>query len=352
MTTSAATARVAIVGAGRWSGAVHIPALLQSEGVMISTICDTHEQRARELADTYGIRSAVTSVDAAIETGIDCAIVATPHDQHFEPVMTLLRHGIDVLVEKPMALRGMEAWQMVDESRRTGSRLHVGYTFLHSPLVSKLRRELESNSLGTLRLTTALFATTAGRLFSQQTEAVSGEPVAPLASTYADPARGGGQLFTQVTHAASLMLWLLQSSPSNVMGLESLAPSKVDLVDTLSFRAGQTLVNIASAGTIGDLGENVEQYYFFGDKGHAELDTKAGFLRTKRYGADAHTLHVTPAESNPVYAPAAELVAAWREHREPFVGGEIGAKTVSLLEEVKNAISRHSRLDLRSPRIV
>lgn len=56
---------------------------------------------------------------------IEAVIVSTPEWSHLEPVLGCLRAGKHVLVEKPLAVRSADAWQMVDEARRTGLQFMV-----------------------------------------------------------------------------------------------------------------------------------------------------------------------------------------------------------------------------------
>lgn len=331
--------RVAIVGAGRWASLVHIPALLKQGRSELVIVCDVDPDRAGLVAGHYGIASVTTDLDQVLDCGVDCAVVATPHDQHRAPTLHLLEAGVDVLVEKPMSLRASDAWDMVRQSELSHTRLHVGYTFPYSPVVEQLRAAVRSGVLGTPRLITALFGSPAGRLYRSQTEVLPGEVIAPLASTFALRVNGGGQLYTQATHAASLILWILDMPPVSVFGYEDTGGHEVDVVDVVSARFGECLVSLASTGTVNDRGLGVEEYRLFGDEGQALLDTHKGLLELSTYQGDSKTVRCRPAEANPTSAPATELVEAWIEGRSPTVGGHHGALTVSLLEAARSSMT-------------
>lgn len=331
--------RVGIVGAGRWSAAVHLPALAADGNVEIIAVCDSDLDRAQTAARLFNIPLAVRDVSVLADAGLDCAIIATPHDQHFGPASALIASGADVLVEKPLTIDPAEAWALVSAAERARVQLHVGYTFLHSPIVEQLAREIAANRLGVPRLITGVFASAAGRLFGGQTEAVPGEPVAPLASTYADPTRGGGQLYAQLTHAISLVLHVSGLMAKTVTGQQILAPSGVDLVDVVAMDLGTAAAGLSTTGTVAARNHGVERYDFFGDNGHAELDTHSGSLRFIDYISGlVEIVNVSPQVANPIAMPVLALLESRRLGTPAPVGGDIGARTVEVLDAIARSV--------------
>lgn len=322
--------RVAVLGAGRWSAAVHLPALRDDPNVEIVGVVDRDPVRARHVAELFGIPAA-EEVDAL--GPIDGAIVATSHDSHAELALPLLTAGIDVMVEKPLTLDPVSAWGLVEAAAAHGARLHTGFTFLHARPVEQLRVAIGDGRLGRIRLVSGDFASGAGRLFGGQTEPVAGEPVAPLAASYADPARGGGQLHAQATHAVSLVLHASGLSATDVSARFVQPDGGVDIADALTVGFDGAVAALSSTGTVLVRAQRVEHYRFFGDEGHAELDTVTGRLEFVDYATGVREVNDVrdPQAANPVTAPARELVDAWRHRRAARVDGVIGAQTVEVL---------------------
>ncbi|MFT4233443.1 MAG: Gfo/Idh/MocA family oxidoreductase [Microbacterium sp.] len=103
--------RIAVIGLGAIAQSVHLPLLRRNaDAVEIAAIVDLSAQRVTDMGDRYGVPSEgrLTSIDAllrAAQSGalpVDAAILATS-GSHAADVLRLLRGGIRVLAEKPLA---------------------------------------------------------------------------------------------------------------------------------------------------------------------------------------------------------------------------------------------------------
>jgi predicted dehydrogenase len=104
--------KVAVVGCGAAAEFFHLPALVRVVGRDKIWLVDRDEERARSLARRFGRREHVF-VDHR-EIAVDAAIVAVPNDQHEPVAVDLLRRGIRVLCEKPLARSAPEARRIVE----------------------------------------------------------------------------------------------------------------------------------------------------------------------------------------------------------------------------------------------
>ncbi len=57
---------------------------------------------------------------------LDAVVIATPHHAHVEPTLASLTRGLQVLVEKPIALTYSDAMLMADPWEKAGKVLMVG----------------------------------------------------------------------------------------------------------------------------------------------------------------------------------------------------------------------------------
>lgn len=73
-----------------------------------------------------------SNIDDIDHVRADAAIIATPPNTHYSLAMRAMRNGLDVLVEKPMALSLKDAVAMTDYAMEEGLVLSVDSTFLHT----------------------------------------------------------------------------------------------------------------------------------------------------------------------------------------------------------------------------
>ncbi len=134
--------RVAVVGVGRW-GRNHVRVLkeLESEGlVKLVALCDVDTSRAREVASVYGVDRVASSVSELISMHIDAAVVATPIDKLFEVSIALVKKGINVLIEKPVATRSYEIEELIREVEKRSLIAMPGFIMRFNPAVQELKR--------------------------------------------------------------------------------------------------------------------------------------------------------------------------------------------------------------------
>lgn len=101
--------RIAVIGLGAISQSVHLPLLRRNADLFdVVALVDLSQTRVAELKDRYSVAHGYGSVREladAVESGalvLDAAIVATT-GSHAGDTLTLVRAGIKVLAEKPLA---------------------------------------------------------------------------------------------------------------------------------------------------------------------------------------------------------------------------------------------------------
>lgn len=169
------TLKIALAGAGMFGGDVHLRAFadLQLHGIAgqlarvgldawtrdlapvrfelaaIATRSAASAQRAAEAFRALtGHTPAVFHGDAPWEDllrahpGLDIMAVATPDPLHTPVILAALRHGADVLTEKPMCLCMREADQIIQRARAQGRIVAVDMHKRYDPDHQRIRNEL------------------------------------------------------------------------------------------------------------------------------------------------------------------------------------------------------------------
>lgn len=137
--TSFEKIRVSVVGTGSL-GKEHarIYAELAAAGkVHFSGLCDALPERARALADKYGVKAFATPEEAAAAS--DALSIVTPTTTHFALADALLRQGKHLLVEKPMTDSAAQAAQLVQLAQQNNSVLQVGHVERFNPVFNYLQ---------------------------------------------------------------------------------------------------------------------------------------------------------------------------------------------------------------------
>ncbi len=116
--------RTAVVGCGHF-GRFHAQKYREVEGSELVAVVDPDEDAARALGGELGVEALT---DAAQLAGrVDAASVVVPTAQHFAVARELLRTGIHVLVEKPIAATVEEGRRLVELAATSGRILQIGH---------------------------------------------------------------------------------------------------------------------------------------------------------------------------------------------------------------------------------
>jgi predicted dehydrogenase len=141
---------LAIIGCGAITELAHLRCVARSERARPGALVDTDLMRAQRLAKQYGVPRIARDVMELPEPP-RAAIVALPHHLHASASLALLRRGIHVLVEKPMALSLSECDEMIEAARDTGAVLAVGLVRRFCPEIQRAKAIVDSGALGTIR---------------------------------------------------------------------------------------------------------------------------------------------------------------------------------------------------------
>lgn len=131
------TLRAAVIGAGKM-GSLHAKVLSRLEGAALAAVVDTDLARAKSLADKYGA-TAAAALDEVIDR-IDAATIAAPTSAHLAIAEPLIRRGIPVLIEKPLAASAQQGRRIVELARQHNVVVAVGHSERCNPVVQAMKR--------------------------------------------------------------------------------------------------------------------------------------------------------------------------------------------------------------------
>jgi predicted dehydrogenase len=127
--------RLAVVGAGHL-GRIHARLARNLEGAELVAVADPVAAARQDVAAETGATPYENFLD--LVGRIDAAIVATPTWLHHSVAMPLLRAGIHLLVEKPLAASVDEADEMVAAAEAAGVVLQTGHVERFNPALCRV----------------------------------------------------------------------------------------------------------------------------------------------------------------------------------------------------------------------
>ena len=124
--------KIAVVGVGSF-GQQHARVLASLSEVELVAVVDSNTRRAIEIADKYNCE-ALTEIHT-LPGKIDAAIIAVPTVLHQNIGVALLKSGIDILVEKPIAPNLAAADNLIETAQKEDRILQVGHLERFNPAV-------------------------------------------------------------------------------------------------------------------------------------------------------------------------------------------------------------------------
>jgi predicted dehydrogenase len=229
---------VAVVGAGSFARAYHLPNVRRAEGARLRAVVARHQKSAEEAAAAFGAELATTDLAQILaDPDVELVLIATPHNLHAAQSVAALEAGKAVFCEKPMGMTPAEVEQVVTAVERTGGFYAIGFNRRFAPAIVRAR-ELLASRKGPLVIN---YRVMGGFL--------------PVDHWVYDAVRGGGRVIGEMCHFFDLIHYLVGHEPEHLAVTGgTLSHPGTDLVDnlacTLSFADG----SIASL-VYGDLGQ-------------------------------------------------------------------------------------------------
>lgn len=185
--------RFAMVGAGAIAQS-YAQAFSQCRSAQLVGVADTRAEAAEAVAASLGCRSFTCHRQMVDEMSPEAVVVCTPPVSHPEIGQWLLRRGIHVLCEKPLAIDSKAARRMFDTAEAGNARLTMATKFRFVDDVVRAKAIVASGILGEI----VLFENT----FTAQVDMTQRWNSDPRIS-------GGGVLIDNGTHSVDIMRYFL-----------------------------------------------------------------------------------------------------------------------------------------------
>ena len=145
---------VAVVGTGFW-GKNHARGYSELESTELVAICDVNPERAKAVADQFGVKAYTSSSRMLKNEAVEAVSVCTWSTKLAKEALKALKAGKHVLVEKPMATYTRQAESLLKVAEENGLYLTVGFLMRFIPGLQHIREAVEKKRIGELVCATA-----------------------------------------------------------------------------------------------------------------------------------------------------------------------------------------------------
>ena len=146
--------RIAVIGGGYWGKKVvrEILDVGRTTGrVQLHAVVDNSLTMLAQCQQEFGSLDYRVDYQSLLsDPELSGVHICTPNATHFEVASNFLRHGKNVLVEKPLTLNSKEAYQLVEIARERTKVLCVGHIHRFNNGVRELRQAINTGVLGEL----------------------------------------------------------------------------------------------------------------------------------------------------------------------------------------------------------
>lgn len=138
--------RVGVIGTGAM-GQHHVRIYSQMQNIELVGICDINKDPVCSLAQTYKTTPYFDHREL-LKQDLDAVSIAVPTTFHAQVALDAIEHGVNILVEKPIADSLENADAMIKAAKDAGVKLMVGHIERFNPAVIKLKEIVDAGMLG------------------------------------------------------------------------------------------------------------------------------------------------------------------------------------------------------------
>jgi UDP-N-acetyl-2-amino-2-deoxyglucuronate dehydrogenase len=142
--------RVAVVGCGRVSRTAHYAAIKGNPDFEFSAVCDIDRARADEWSRKNNVRAYYGLDDMLEREPLDLVAINAPNGLHPQLATQVAQRGINVLCEKPLAMRLHDADDLIELCDRMGVRLFSVLQNRFNATNQLLKRAVDKGRFGRL----------------------------------------------------------------------------------------------------------------------------------------------------------------------------------------------------------
>lgn len=327
--------RYALIGCGRIS-TNHIKAALNNK-LEIVAVCDVKPTHMEEVLKKHNLEKETsikryTDYKTMIEENeLELVSIATESGIHADVALFCIDNGINVIIEKPMAMSMKDANEIIRRSKEKNVKVSACHQNRFNIAVQEMRKALESGRFGKL---------SHGSIHVRWNRNQDYYTQAPWRGTWA---QDGGALMNQCIHGIDLLRWMMGDEVEEVYGVTRqqfhhyLEAEDIGMA-VVKFKNG-AIATIE--GTTNVYPKNLEEtLYLFGENGTVKLGGKStnnidvwdfadeSEQDEKNKGLEEETSNVYGNGHTSLFA---DVIDAIKNDREPYVDAVAGKNALEMI---------------------
>lgn len=331
--------KYALIGCGRIA-TNHVKAVLNN-GLEFVAACDIELDNIETLLAKHNLQNDKTIARYSDykqmiteHPELELIAIATSSGLHAEIALYCIDHGINVIIEKPMAMSMAYAEEIIKRSEAKGVKVSACHQNRFNVAVQKTRKAIEEGRFGKLSHGSIHVRWNRNRDYYTQ---------APWRGTWAED---GGCLMNQCIHGIDLLRWMMGNEVDTVYGVTRQQQHNYLEAEDVGM-AVVTFKNGAVAtieGTTNVYPQNLEEtLYLFGEKGTVKIGGKSTNnldvwdfadeteADKANKGLEEQTSNVYGNGHTSLYA---DMIDAIKNNRKPYVDAVAGRNALEMILSV------------------
>lgn len=343
--------KYALIGCGRISPN-HIVAA-QKNGLEIVALCDIFEENMLDKIKKFdnfewgGVKRYTDYREMIKKEEIDLIAIATESGKHAQIALDCLDYGINLIIEKPIALSIEDAEKIITKSEKLNLKVCACHQNRFNKSIQKIREAVEKNRFG------KMFYGTAHIRWCRDHEYYD------RANWRGTWEQDGGALMNQCIHNIDLLRWMLGDEIEQVVGMtDRLHHDYIEAEDLgialIKFKSGAYGI---IEGTTNVYPKNLEEtLYLFGEKGTVKAGGQSVNVIEEWRFSDMlddpeevmKEFHENPPNvygygHTPLYADVIDSII---NNRKPYVDANAGKRALELVLAIYKSSFDHCIVDL------
>ncbi len=327
--------KYALIGCGRIA-ANHVKAVLGT-GLEFTAVCDILPEQMENLLQKHGldrdetIKRYTDYKQMIAENQIELIGIATESGSHAEIALYCIDHGINLIIEKPIAMSMEDADEIVRRSEEKGVKVAACHQNRFNVAVQELRKAVETGRFGKL---------SHGSVHVRWNRNEGYYAQAPWRGKWA---HDGGALMNQCIHGIDLLRWMMGGEAEEVYGVtrqrfhDYLEAEDIGMA-VVKFKNGAVAT---IEGTTNVYPQNLEEtLYLFGEKGTVKIGGKStNNIDVWDFADETEADHQNKGlkeQTSNVYGNGhlsmyADVTDAIKNDRAPYVGARAGRNALEMV---------------------